>query len=124
MTYGSMIVRIQLGTGRRIRREGGKNRHLAFACGALLVPASLMAYVLGFWRLASDMEIVSPPGISGVFSHWQVAIATAVFLHLVSSILNRYGKHGEFHVPKVLRPSIMPLRPHLRESLRRRAQSG
>lgn len=119
-----MIVRIQLGSGRRIRRKGGRNRNLALACGALLIPASLMAYALGFWRLASDMGMVAEPGITGVFSHWQVAVAVAAFLHIVSSMLNRYGRHGEFHIPKVLRPRIAPLRPHLRESLRRRAQSG
>ena len=103
-----MIVRIQLGTGRKIQRKAGKNRHLALACGSLLMPAALMAYVLGFWRLASDMELVSPSGITGPFSHWQVSIAAAVFLNAASSVLNRYGRQGEFHLP--LRLNILPLR--------------
>ena len=50
-----MVVRIRLRKGPPVTRKRGKNRHLALACGALLIPASLMAYVLGFWRLASDM---------------------------------------------------------------------
>jgi hypothetical protein len=116
-----MIVRIRLGTGRPIQRKRGKNRHLALACGALLIPASLMAYVLGFWRLASDMGFAAEPGISGVFSHWQVWIAAAVFLHAAASILNRYGRRGVFQMPEVLNPRMLPLRPF---SFRRRARSG
>jgi hypothetical protein len=120
-----MIVRIQLGTGRRVQRKAGKNRHLAFACGALLIPVALMAYVLGFWRLASDMGIVTPSGVTGPFSHWQVSIATAVLLHAASSILNRYGRQGEFHIPQALKVRMLPLRPSANETeARRRARSG
>jgi|SRR5579863_664427 hypothetical protein len=116
-----MIVRIRLGTGRPIQRKLGKNRHLALACAALLIPASLMAYVLGFWRLASDMGFAAEPGITGVFGHWQVWIATAVSLHGASSMLNRYGRRGQFEIPQVLNPGILPLRPFFS---RRRARSG
>ncbi len=116
-----MIVRIRLGTGRPIQRKLGKNRHLALACGALLVPASLMAYVLGFWRLASDMGFAAEPGITGIFSHWQMWMATAVLVHAASSMLNRYGRRGVFEMPHVLNPRILPLRPL---SSRRRARSG
>jgi hypothetical protein len=116
-----MIVRIRLGTGRPIQRKLGKNRHLALACGALLIPASLMAYALGFWRLASDMGLAAEPGITGIFAHWQMCIAAAVFLHAASSILNRYGRRGQFQMPQVLNPRILPLRPF---SSRRRARSG
>jgi hypothetical protein len=120
-----MIVRIQLGTGRRIQRKAGKNRNLALACGALLIPAALMAYVLAFWRLGSDMGMVAPSGVTGPFSHWQVSIAAAVFLHAGSSVLNRYGRQGEFHLPRVLKLSILPLRtPAAQPEPRRRAQSG
>jgi hypothetical protein len=115
-----MIVRIRLGTGRPIQRKLGKNRHLALACGALLVPVSLMAYVLGFWRLAADMGFAAEPGITGVFAHWQVWIGTAVFLHVASTMLNRYGRRGLFEIPQVLNPRILPLRA----TFRRRARSG
>jgi hypothetical protein len=116
-----MIVRIRLGTGRPIQRKLGKNRHLALACGALLIPASLMAYALGFWRLASDMGFAAEPGITGFFSHWQVCVAVAAFLHATSSILNRYGRRGQFQIPQVLNPRLLPLRS---VSSRRRARSG
>jgi hypothetical protein len=116
-----MIVRIQLGTGRPIQRKLGKNRHLALAFGALLGPVSLMAYVLGFWRLAADMGIAPEPGTTGLFSHWQVWIVGAVFLHLCSSMLNRYGRRGVFQMPSVLNPRILPPRPLWS---RRRARSG
>jgi hypothetical protein len=118
-----MIVRIQMGAGRRVQRKAGKNRHLALACGALLVPAALMAYVLAFWRLASDMGIVAPSGITGPFSHWQVSMGAAVFLHAVSSVLNRYGRQGEFHLPHVLKLRMLPLRASHTEP-GRHAKSG
>lgn len=106
-----MIVRIQLGAGRRVQRNPGKNRHLAFACGALLLPAACMAYVFSLWRLASDMGLLHESGVTGLLSHWQVPMGVAVFLHATASILNRYGRHGEFHMPKVLKLRMLPLRP-------------
>jgi hypothetical protein len=118
-----MIVRIQMGTGRRVQRKAGKNRHLALACGALLVPAALMAYVLAFWRLGSDMGVVAPSGITGPFSHWQVSIGAAVLLHAVSSVLNRYGRQGEFHLPSAFKIRMLPLRPSQTEP-GRQAKSG
>ena len=97
-----MIVRIQLRRGHPLRRTRGKNRRLALACGALLIPASLMAYVLGFWRLASDVGVTNEFAISGLFSHWQLWIVTAVVLHVAAGVLNRYGCGGEFHLPSAL----------------------
>lgn len=97
-----MIVRIRLGQGRAPRKTTGKNRHLALAVGALLIPAALMAYVLGFWRLASDIGITREFAIHGLFSHWQVWIFMAVALHVAATVLNRYGRRGEFHLPHVL----------------------
>jgi hypothetical protein len=79
-----------------------------------------MAYVLGFWRLASDMGFTAEPGITGVFGHWQVWIGAAVLLHAASSSLNHYGRRGQFQMPQVLNPRILPLRT----SFRRRARSG
>src|SRR5580658_7197116 len=102
-----MIVRIRPGTGRPIQRKLGKNRHLALACGALLVPASLMAYALGFWRVAADMRLAPEPGLSGIFAHWQVWIAAAVSLHAAASMLKRYGGRGQFQMPQVLNPRIL-----------------
>ena len=97
-----MIVRIKLGQGHAPRPTHGKNRHVALACGALLIPAALMAYVLGFWRLASDIGVTREFAIAGVFSHWQVWIALAAALHIAATVLNRYGRGGEFHLPRGL----------------------
>jgi hypothetical protein len=104
-----MIVRIRFGKGRPVQRTLGKNRHLALAFGALLIPASLMAYALGFWRLAADMGLTRTPGVTGIFSHWQACIGLAVLLSGAASILNRYGGRGVFQIPKGINPGILPL---------------
>jgi hypothetical protein len=119
-----MKVRLRLPTGPPIKRKPGKNRHLALAAGALLIPASLMAYVLGFWRLASDMGLVKGFTIAGLFSHWQVWIALAVLLHVTASILNRYGRSGEFQMPRLLNLGILPFRSRDRPASGSRAAGG
>ena len=105
-----MKVRVRLHTGRPIRRGPGKNRQIALSGGALLVPAALMAYVLGAWSLASEMGMSGAFGISGLFSHWQVWIAIAVMLHVGSFILTRYGRGGNLNLPRVFQPRILPFR--------------
>ncbi len=97
-----MIVRIKFGRGPVPGNAQGKNRGLALALAALLVPASLMAYIVGFWRLTSDIGMTREFAIGGVFSHWQIWIAAAVVLHMAVYALNRYGRDGEFHLPRVL----------------------
>jgi len=72
------------------------------AFGALLVPASLMAYSLGFWRLASDMGLAGKFDIPGTFSHWQVWVGLGVILHTGAIVLNRYGRGGDLELPQVL----------------------
>ena len=94
-----MIVRLQLGTGRRFERRRGKNRQVASALGALLMPVTLMAYVMGVWRLASDIGAAAPFALSGLFSHWQVWMLLGVALHVASYALSRYGRGGELQVP-------------------------
>jgi hypothetical protein len=97
-----MVLRIKLQRGRPIQRKRGKNRHIALALGALLTPIALMAYVLGFWRLASDMGLAGPFGITGVFSHWQIWIGLAAALHITAVSLNRYGRGGALHGPRLV----------------------
>src|SRR5271170_2064604 len=103
-----MIARIRLKQGGPVRRKRGKNRHLALAFGALLIPLALMAYVLGFWRLASDMGLAGEFGITGLFSHWQVWIPVAVLLQMTAAALNRYGRGGDLQLPRLL---TFPSRP-------------
>jgi hypothetical protein len=76
--------------------------------GALLIPAALMAYVLGVWRLASDIGVAGEFGISGVFSHWQIWILIAAVLHISAYVLSRYGRGGDLRVPQALMSHLFP----------------
>ena len=96
------MVRIKLSQGPPIQRKTGKNRQVASAIGTLLMPAVLMAYVLGIWRLASDLGMAGEFAISGIFSHWQVWIALAALMHIASASLNRYGRGGSLKGPRLL----------------------
>ncbi len=91
-----MIVRLRLPLGPPIRREKGKNRHIAFAMASLMWPAVLGAYALGVWALSSQLRITAGFAISsGLFSHWQVWLFFGLLLHLGAVSLNRYGRTGE-----------------------------
>ena len=105
-----MVLRIRLQKGRPIQNRPGKNRHIASALSALLAPVVLMAYVLGFWRLASDMGLAGEYPFSGLFSHWQVWIPLAALLHIGTSTLRKYGQGGELHVPRILTLPSFPSR--------------
>src|SRR5580692_3602388 len=96
-----MVVRIRLDSGAtRVRQKRRKNRHVALAMAALLIPAAVMAYVLVLWRLAADLTLAGEFPISnGLFSHWQVWLALAASLQLCAIGLNRYGK-SQALVPK------------------------
>ena len=107
-----MLVRIQLRKGRRVARRSGKNRNAAYTFAALLKPLALIAYVLGVWRLASDMGMTGEFVFTGMFSHWQVWMGIGVFVHIVSSVLARYGSGGELRWPRVF---SVGLRPHKAE---------
>ena len=95
-----MVVRLRLRPDRRVSRKTGKNRHLALAFATLLWPAALSAYVLGFWRLASDLGMASGFAISdGIFSHWQVWLALGGLMTAGALLLNRYGHSGAIRRP-------------------------
>jgi hypothetical protein len=89
-----MFVRIRFDKGARIQKKRGKNRHLALAAAALLVPSAVMAVALGSWRLAADLGWTSGFAFSGgPLSHWVVWIVVAVVLLAIAWRLNQYG-HG------------------------------
>src|SRR5689334_17940703 len=96
-----MIVKILFPQGRQLQHRRSSNREVSAALGALLVPASLMAYSLGFWRLASDLGLAGQFDITGTFSHWQVWIGLGVILHASSIMLNRHGRGGGLELPHV-----------------------
>ena len=87
-----MVVRVKLGKGRAIVRNRRKNTAPALAVSALLYPSALMVYLLGVWRLASDMGFATEFTAYGLFSHWQVWIGIGALLHGAASVLNRYGR--------------------------------
>jgi len=88
-----MVVRIRFGKGPKVGKKRRRNRRLALAAAGLLTPAAFLVAVIGLWRLTSDLGFTAGFAISsGVFSHWQVWLATAVLLQLCARLLNRYGK--------------------------------
>jgi len=97
-----MIVKIRFPQGRPRQHSGGTNRDLTAAFGALLIPASLMAYSLGFWRLAFDLGLAGHFDITGAFSHWQLWIGLGVVLHTAAIVLNRHARGGDLEMPHVL----------------------
>jgi len=96
-----MILKIRFPQARPLQHRRDTNREVSAAFGALLVPASLMAYSLGFWRLASDLGLAGQFDITGIFSHWQVWIGLGVILHTSSIMLSRHGRGGGLELPHV-----------------------
>lgn len=95
-----MIVRVRFQTGPYIRKTKGKNRHVSSAIAALLWPAVLTAYVLTVWAIGAQLQLTGAFGIlQGVFSHWQIWLATALLLHLAAVTLSRYGRLGDLSLP-------------------------
>jgi len=91
-----MIVRIQLKAGPKVKRARRKNRHVALALAALITPAALVAGLLGFWRLAADLNMAGRFAISaGLFSHWQTWLGCATLLESIAIVLNRYGNRAQ-----------------------------
>jgi hypothetical protein len=95
-----MVVRIRFGRGAKVGRRVRKNRRLALATAALLTPAALAAFVLGFWRIAADLRWTGAFAIeNGPLSHWQVWVACGALLQLATRLLNRYGRGGDTGAP-------------------------
>jgi len=92
-----MIVKLRVGTGPRVRREGVRNRQAALTAAVLLTPFSVLAFALGGWRLAADLQWASRFAIdNGPLSHWQVWIALSFLLQGAAALLNRYAEtHDE-----------------------------
>ena len=76
-----------------MRRGRGKNRRLAWAAGALLTPAAVMAFALAAWRLSADMGFAREFVFSqGLLSHWQVWMGAVALIEFCAWLLNRYGE--------------------------------
>ena len=83
-TSSSLVDRVQAFFGKTLRAS----EETADLLVALISPASVIALVLGLWRLTADLEWTGSFFISkGFFSHWQVWIALAVALKLGATAL-------------------------------------
>ena len=98
-----MTVRIRLNIGPKIKKTTGKNRNTALAIAALVTPATLLAFLLAFWRMSADLGLTSAfPITTGLLSHWQVWLAIAICAQYYTSTLNRYGRDGRFRFSRPL----------------------
>jgi hypothetical protein len=88
-----MRVRLKIDVGTPRRKAISFNRQVAQGTAALLGPASVMAFVLGGWRLGADLNLTGQFAISrGLFSHWQVWLALGVAMQAASTVLSRFAK--------------------------------
>jgi hypothetical protein len=91
-----MVVRIRFAKGPTIGRKRRQNRRIALAAAGLLTPAAFLVGVVGLWRLTADLGFTAGFAISsGIFSHWQVWLATSALLQLCARLLNRYAHGGD-----------------------------
>ena len=110
-----MKLRLRFERGPRVSKTGGKNRRLASAAAAMLIPMALIAYLFGAWRLGSDIGVTAEFAMSGIFAHWQVWLAIGGILQLASYLLNRYAISGKLQMPQVI--EALPQKPDSRKQL-------
>ena len=92
-----MVVRIRLTSASSSRKAPFSNRQSALVVSSLMTPVALMAWALGFWRIAADLKWAGEFAISdGLFSHWQVWIAVAIGIQFAAFLLHRYGSGNEY----------------------------
>jgi hypothetical protein len=89
-----MLVRVRIGS-RRTRFQP-RFQNAALATASLLAPSSLVAFTVSFWGFAADLQWTGDFFISrGVFAHWQVWMAMAAVLLLISRLLDGYAQKGQ-----------------------------
>ncbi len=91
----AMVVRIRLKFGPQ-KGSGVRNGQTAIVVSTLMTPLALMAWALGFWRIASDMKWAGEFAITqGVFSHWQVWFAVGIAVQFASFLLHRIARRDD-----------------------------
>ena len=91
-----MVVRIRLRYGSAARKTIAWNRRLALMLSTLMTPVALMAWALAGWRLAADLQWTGEFAIrSGLFSHWQVWIATGLAIQFAAFLLHRFSQRDD-----------------------------
>jgi len=90
-----MVVRIRFCSARKNPDAIRIDRRAASMLALLSPPATMAVSVMGLWSITSELnwtrEFVFK---SGLLSHWQVWIGSALTLQIVSHLLNRYGSGG------------------------------
>jgi hypothetical protein len=90
-----MVILVKFQYRPHLKSVNALSRHLALAAASLLNPLSMIAGVLGCWRLGADLNWTGEFAISkGFFSHWQVWMVLAAAMQIGSIALNRYA-HSE-----------------------------
>jgi hypothetical protein len=85
-----MVVKIRLNYAPAFKRSVAWNRQAALVASSLMTPIAVMAWALGFWRIAADLGWTGAFAIaSGFFSHWQVWIAIGIVMQFVALLLHR-----------------------------------
>ncbi len=88
-----MVVRLRFRTGPEVEAGRTKNQQLALRAASLIVPMAFAAWVLTFWKIASDLGAAGAFGFAhGVRAHWQFWLGSALLLTFACTRLNRYGR--------------------------------
>ena len=92
-----MLVRIRLTYRSALRNTAAGNRQVALMVSSLMTPLALMAWALGCWRIAADLNWTGAFAITqGLFSHWQVWIAMAIAVQFAAFLLHRYARGEDY----------------------------
>jgi hypothetical protein len=92
-----MVVKIRLNYAPALKRSTAWNRQAALVASSLLTPVAVMAWALGFWRLAADLGWTGAFAItSGFFSHWQVWMAIGVVMEFAAFLLHRLARADHY----------------------------
>lgn len=96
LNSSEMVVRICLQYGQGLRKTVNRQRQFALILATLLTPGSVMAGVLGAWRIGADLNWMGEFAVSkGIFSHWQVWFALAGAMQVSAIGLLRYARATE-----------------------------
>lgn len=90
---GFRIVRVRIQWEIPRVSTGIRSDHAAaLTLSALLAPASLAAFTIGFWRIAVQLRWMNPVLVwDGALSHGPVWLVAAAVLLVLVSVLDRYG---------------------------------
>lgn len=81
-----MVVRIKMKKQDTIAAVGPTVAEVTGLAGALMTPASVLAFVFAGWSLAADLGMAGQFAIArGAFSHWMVWLAVGVLFQAIGA---------------------------------------